>query len=85
MYRNQSAQSNKIDVQTQELYQLALFIQEASMREEILRQKITSLQSFIDQAKETSENGWLVSLIKYFKLTETFFKTNLTNIIFFRL
>lgn len=56
---NQSAQSNKIDVQTQELYQLALFIQEASMREEILRQKITSLQTFIDQAKETSENGWL--------------------------
>ena len=49
-------------MQTQELYQLALFIQEASMREEILRQKITSLQTFIDQAKETSENGWLVSL-----------------------
>lgn len=31
------------------------------MREEILNQKLISLQSFIDQAKQTSENGWLVS------------------------
>ena len=31
------------------------------MREEILHQKLNSLQNFIDQAKETSENGWLVS------------------------
>lgn len=56
---NQSAQSNKIDVQTQELYQLALFLQEAMMREEVLHQKLNSLQTFVDQAKETSENGWL--------------------------
>lgn len=56
---NQSVQSNKIDVQTQELYQLALFLQEAAMREEVLHQKINSLQAFIDQARETSENGWL--------------------------
>jgi hypothetical protein len=33
------------------------------MREEILHQKLTSLQNFIDQAKETSENGWLVSIL----------------------
>ncbi|CAF0710403.1 unnamed protein product [Brachionus calyciflorus] len=52
-------QNNKVDVQTQELYQLALFLQEAMMREEILNQKLNSLQSFIDQAKQTSENGWL--------------------------
>lgn len=56
---NQSVQSNKIDVQTQELYQLALFLQEAAMREEVLHQKINSLQAFIDQARETSDNGWL--------------------------
>ena len=30
------------------------------MREEILNQKLKSLQTFIDQAKEISENGWLV-------------------------
>ena len=29
------------------------------MREEILHQKINSLQAFIDQARETSDNGWL--------------------------
>ena len=52
---------NKIDVQTQELYQLALFLQEALMREEVLHQKLTSLQGLIDQAKDHSENGWLVS------------------------
>lgn len=34
------------------------------MREEILNQKLNSLQSFIDQAKQTSENGWLVSVTK---------------------
>lgn len=32
------------------------------MREEILNQKLISLQSFIDQAKQTSENGWLVKI-----------------------
>lgn len=52
-------QTNKIDIQTQELYQLALFLQEAIMREELLHQKLNSLQSYIDQAKESSENGWL--------------------------
>lgn len=35
------------------------------MREEILNQKLMSLQSFIDQAKQTSENGWLVCRIFY--------------------
>lgn len=55
----QSSQSNKIDVQTQEIYQLALFLQEAMMREEILNQKLATLQKFIDQAKETSEANWL--------------------------
>lgn len=29
------------------------------MREEVLHQKINSLQAFIDQARETSDNGWL--------------------------
>lgn len=52
-------QSYKVDVQTQELYQLALFLQEAMAREEMLHQKINSLQAFIEEAKETSENGWL--------------------------
>ena len=55
----QSSQSNKIDVQTQEIYQLALFLQEAMMREEILSQKLATLQKFIDKAKETSEANWL--------------------------
>ena len=32
------------------------------MREKILNQKL-SLQTFVDQAKETSENGWLVSYL----------------------
>lgn len=71
-------------MQTQELYQLALFLQvkfdhhsisifnerkilkfffdqkEAMMREEMLNKKLRTLQTFIDQAKENSENGWLV-------------------------
>jgi hypothetical protein len=34
---------------------------EAMMREEILNQKLKSLQTFIDQAKGISENGWLVN------------------------
>jgi len=55
----QSSQSNKIDVQTQEIYQLALFLQEAMMREEILSQKLATLQKFIERAKETSEANWL--------------------------
>ncbi len=34
------------------------------MREEVLNQKLISLQGFLDQAKETSENGWLVTVIQ---------------------
>jgi len=30
------------------------------MREEVLHQKLNTLQSYIDQAKEKSECGWLV-------------------------
>jgi pSer/pThr/pTyr-binding forkhead associated (FHA) protein len=59
MGHNATGQANKVDVQTQELYQLALFLQEAIMREDILHQKLSSLQGFIDQASETSEQGWL--------------------------
>lgn len=47
-------------MQTQELYQLAMFLQEAMMREEALNKKLRTIQTFIDQAKENSENGWLV-------------------------
>lgn len=36
-------------------------LKEAMAREEMLHQKINSLQAFIEEAKETSENGWLVS------------------------
>lgn len=32
------------------------------MREEILNKKLRTLQTFIDQAKENSENGWLVNV-----------------------
>lgn len=53
------SQGNKVDVQTQELYQLAMFLQEAMMREEALNKKLRTIQTFIDQAKENSENGWL--------------------------
>ena len=58
--KNKSSQGNKVDVQTQELYQLAMFLQEAMMREEALNKKLRTIQTFIDQAKENSENGWLV-------------------------
>lgn len=54
-------QPNKVDVQSQELYQLALFLQEALVREEVLNKKMRTLQAFVEQAKENSENGWLVS------------------------
>lgn len=57
-------QPNKVDVQSQELYQLALFLQEALVREEVLNKKMRTLQAFVEQAKENSENGWLVSFIK---------------------
>jgi len=40
------------------------------MREEILNQKLNTLQTFVDQAKELSENGWLV--IINFSLTRFF-------------
>lgn len=32
------------------------------MREEVLHQKLNTLQNYIDQAKEKSENGWLVGI-----------------------
>lgn len=41
------------------MYQLALYIQEANIREQALQQKITNLQNFIHHAQELSENGWL--------------------------
>jgi pSer/pThr/pTyr-binding forkhead associated (FHA) protein len=52
-------QTNRIDVQTQELYQLALVLQEAVSREQVLQQKLNVLTSFIEQARETSENSWI--------------------------
>lgn len=55
--------SNKVDVQSQELYQLAMFLQEALVREEVLNKKLRTLQAFVEQAKENSENGWLVRRI----------------------
>ena len=51
--------SNKVDVKNQELYQLAMFLQEALFREEALNKKLRTLQAFIEQAKENSENSWL--------------------------
>lgn len=46
-------------MQSQELYQLAMFLQEALFREEALNKKLRTLQAFIEQAKENSENSWL--------------------------
>lgn len=54
-----ATKSNKIDIQAQELYQLALYLQEALMREQVLQDKINRLQNIIQHAQEISENGWL--------------------------
>lgn len=59
-----------MDVQSQELYQLAMFLQEALVREEVLNKKLRTLQAFVEQAKENSDNGWLVrdTLLFFFVL-----------------
>lgn len=37
------------------------------MREELLNQKLKSLQTYIDQAREISDNGWLVRSFRHFQ------------------
>jgi hypothetical protein len=36
-------------------------IKEALMREQLLQQKTSNLESFVREAQQTSEEGWLVS------------------------
>ncbi|XP_064607258.1 sarcolemmal membrane-associated protein-like isoform X9 [Liolophura sinensis] len=45
-------------VQSQELYQLAHYLQEALHREQMLEQKLASLQKLIQNTQEASESGW---------------------------
>jgi hypothetical protein len=50
------------------------------MREEVLHQKINSLQTFIEQARETSENGWLTLIDEDRLLSRIDFLEKQTNI-----
>ncbi|XP_061187417.1 sarcolemmal membrane-associated protein-like isoform X4 [Saccostrea echinata] len=47
-----------VTIQSQELYQLAQYLQEALHREKMLEQKLGTLQQLVDNTQEASENGW---------------------------
>ncbi|GFR60253.1 sarcolemmal membrane-associated protein-like [Elysia marginata] len=47
-----------ISLQTQDLYQLAQYLQEALHREKMLEQKLLSLQQLVHNTQEASESGW---------------------------
>nr|XP_022298359.1 sarcolemmal membrane-associated protein-like isoform X9 [Crassostrea virginica] len=47
-----------VTIQSQELYQLAQYLQEALHREKMLEQKLGKLQQLVDNTQEASENGW---------------------------
>ncbi|XP_055999766.1 sarcolemmal membrane-associated protein-like isoform X5 [Ostrea edulis] len=47
-----------VTIQSQELYQLAQYLQEALHREKMLEQKLSTLQQLVDNTQEASENGW---------------------------
>ncbi|CAG2255020.1 Sarcolemmal membrane-associated protein [Mytilus edulis] len=45
-------------IQSQELYQLAQYLQEALHREKMLEQKFSTLQQLLNNTQESSEDGW---------------------------
>lgn len=47
-----------VTIQSQELYQLAQYLQEALHREQMLEQKLSTLQDLVQHTQEASENGW---------------------------
>ncbi|XP_060080626.1 sarcolemmal membrane-associated protein-like isoform X1 [Ylistrum balloti] len=47
-----------ISIQSQDLYQLAHYLQEALHREKMLEQKLTNLQQLLENTQEASETGW---------------------------
>ena len=49
-----------ITIQSQELYRLAQYLQEALHREKMLEQKLSTLQKLVQNTQESSEGGWQV-------------------------
>ncbi|XP_059167696.1 sarcolemmal membrane-associated protein-like isoform X6 [Physella acuta] len=47
-----------ISLQTQDLYQLAQYLQEALHREKMLEQKLLTLRQLVHNTQEASESGW---------------------------
>ncbi|WAR25741.1 SLMAP-like protein [Mya arenaria] len=47
-----------ITIQSQELYKLAQYLQEALHREKMLEQKLSTLQELVQNTQESSEGGW---------------------------
>ncbi|KAL4226414.1 hypothetical protein ACF0H5_014397 [Mactra antiquata] len=47
-----------ITIQSQELYKLAQYLQEALHREKMLEQKLSTLQKLVQNTQESSEGGW---------------------------
>lgn len=45
-------------IQSQELYQLSQYLQEALHREKMLEQKMSNLQQLLNSTQEASEDGW---------------------------
>ncbi|UJR10119.1 hypothetical protein I4U23_014342 [Adineta vaga] len=52
------AQIKELDINTQTLYQLAQYIQEAMHREQMLEQKLEYLQGVLRNAQQTSNDSW---------------------------
>ena len=52
-----------ITIQSQELYKLAQYLQEALHREKMLEQKLSTLQELVHNTQESSEGGWQVSTL----------------------
>ncbi|XP_071083255.1 sarcolemmal membrane-associated protein-like isoform X15 [Haliotis cracherodii] len=47
-----------ITIQSQDLYQLAQYLQEALHREKMLEQKLSTLQQLVASTQDSSESGW---------------------------
>lgn len=56
-----------ITIQSQELYKLAQYLQEALHREKMLEQKLSTLQELVQNTQESSEGGWQVSSSTFIK------------------
>ncbi|CAF1348802.1 unnamed protein product [Rotaria sordida] len=52
------SQMKELDINTQTLYQLAQYVQEAVYREQALEQKLEYLQGVLRDAKQTSNESW---------------------------